>query len=73
MTGDGPFWNRKSRERGVFWFLVLLFCFKKKKIIKSESFKKKPKTPTRDGCRELRRATPVANPSEDPENRAGVG
>lgn len=27
MTGSGPFWNRKSKEGGVFWFLVLLFCF----------------------------------------------
>lgn len=63
MTGSGPFWNRKSKEDGVFWFLVLLACFFiiiiKKKIIKSESFQK-PKTPTGDGYRELRRATSLA-------------
>lgn len=27
MTGSAPFWNRKSREGGVFWSLVLLVCF----------------------------------------------
>lgn len=63
MTGSGPFWNRNSKEGGVFWFLVLLFCFffffLKKKIIESESFKK-PKTPTGERYRELRRATPLA-------------
>lgn len=32
MTGGAPFWNRKSREGGVFWFLVLLLNLKKKKI-----------------------------------------
>lgn len=31
MTGSTPFWNRKSKESGVFWFLVLLVCLKKKK------------------------------------------
>lgn len=44
----------------VLSFTVLLFFFfLKKKIIESESFKK-PKTPTGERYRELRRATPLA-------------
>lgn len=27
VTGSAPFWNKKSREGGVFWSLVLLVCF----------------------------------------------
>ena len=27
VTGSSPFWNKKSREGGVFWSLVLLVCF----------------------------------------------
>lgn len=39
MTGRGPFQNRKSKEDGVFWFLVLLFCLKKKTKNKKQTTK----------------------------------
>ena len=31
MIRSGPFWNRKSKKGGVFWFSVSLFGFFLKK------------------------------------------
>lgn len=65
-------WEQDIKGRWCVLVFSFTVSFKKKRQLKVNHLKK-PKTPTRDGCGELRRATPVANPLEGPENRVGVG